>query len=161
MAVALLLLQGEGRRREPRRLAAEMPVALLLLEEGRRHEPRELAAPLVLLLLLRGGRRHEPRELAAEVRRLFCCCWERDDDAAPGGGASAWRSTPPSRRCLQARRSRTLPARPPVSTMPTPAHTAQCGCSRRLAAVVLLTAVGTVAVARGRRVSSERLPYGQ
>ena len=65
MPVALLLLLlGEGRRREPRRLAAEMPVALLLLEEGRRHAPCELAA---------------------EVRRLFCCCWERDDDAAPGG----------------------------------------------------------------------------
>ena len=34
MAVDLLLLLGEGRRREPRRLAAEVPVALLLLEEG-------------------------------------------------------------------------------------------------------------------------------
>ena len=89
MPVALLLLLlGEGRRREPRRLAAEVPVALLLLlGEGRRHEPRGLAAevPLVLLLLLEEGRRHAPRELAAEVRRLFCCCWERDDDAAPGG----------------------------------------------------------------------------
>ena len=45
MAVDLLLLLGEGRRREPRRLAAEVPVALLLLlGEGRRHEPRGLAA---------------------------------------------------------------------------------------------------------------------
>ena len=84
MAVDLLLLLGEGRRREPRRLAAEMPVALLLLEEGRRHEPRELAAPLVLLPPLRGGGDTTPAN-SAEVRRLFCCCWERDDDAAPGG----------------------------------------------------------------------------
>ena len=86
MPVALLLLLlGEGRRREPRRLAAEVPVALLLLEEGRRHEPRGLAAVPIVLLLLGEGRRHAPCELAAEVRRLFCCCWERDDDAAPGG----------------------------------------------------------------------------
>ena len=91
--------------------------------------------------------------------RLSCCCWERDDDTHPAnsprrcaacsaaagrgtttprpGAASVWRSTPPSRRCLQARRSRTLPARPPVSAMPTPAHIVQCGYSRRLAAVVL------------------------
>ena len=85
MAVDLLLLLGEGRRREPRRLAAEVPIALLLLEEGRRHEPRGLAAVPLVLLLLGEGRRHAPCELAAEVRRLFCWCWERDDDAAPGG----------------------------------------------------------------------------
>jgi len=85
VAVDLLLLLGEGRRREPRRLAAEVPIALLLLEEGRRHEPRGLAAVPLVLLLLGEGRRHAPCELAAEVRRLFCWCWERDDDAAPGG----------------------------------------------------------------------------
>ena len=85
MAVDLLLLLGEGRRREPRRLAAEVLIALLLLEEGRRHEPRGLAAVPLVLLLLGEGRRHAPCELAAEVRRLFCWCWERDDDAAPGG----------------------------------------------------------------------------
>ena len=138
MPVALLLLLlGEGRRREPRRLAAEVPVALLLLEEGRRHEPRELAAPLVLLPLLRGGGDTNP---ANSLRRCAACSAAagRGTTTPRPGAASVWRSTPPSRRCLQARRSRTLPARPPVSTMPTPAHTAQCGCARRLAAVVLL-----------------------
>ena len=141
MAVDLLLLLGEGRRREPRRLAAEVPVALLLLlGEGRRHEPRGLAAevPLVLLLLLlEEGRRHAPRELAAEVRRLFCCCWEGDDDAAPGGRFCMAKYAAISPVCAGTAKSDALPARPPVSAMPTPAHTAQCGCSRRLAAVVL------------------------
>ena len=139
MPVALLLLLlGEGRRREPRRLAAEVPVALLLLEEGRRHEPRGLAAvPLVLLLLLEEGRRHAPRELAAEVRRLFCCCWERDDDAAPGGRFCMAKYAAISPVFAGTAKSDALPARPPVSAMPTPAHIVQCGCSRRLAAVVL------------------------
>ena len=139
MPVALLLLLlGEGRRREPRRLAAEVPVALLLLEEGRRHEPRGLAAvPLVLLLLLEEGRRHAPRELAAEVRRLFCCCWEGDDDAAPGGRFCMAKYAAISPVFAGTAKSDALPARPPVSAMPTPAHIVQCGCSRRLAAVVL------------------------
>ena len=139
MPVALLLLLlGEGRRREPRRLAAEVPIALLLLEEGRRHEPRGLAAkvPLVLLLLLRGGQR-QTRELAAEVRRLFCCCWERDDDAAPGGRFCMAKYAAISPVFAGTAKSDALPARPPVSAMPTPAHIVQCGCSRRLAAVVL------------------------
>ena len=68
---------------------------------------------------------------------MFCCCWERGDDAAPGG------------RFCMAKYAAISPvfagtAKPdaarqsPVSTMPTPAHTAQCGCARRLAAVVLL-----------------------
>ena len=118
MPVALLLLLlGEGRRREPRRLAAEMPVALLLLEEGRRHAPCELAV---------------------EVRRLFCCCWERDDDAAPGGRFCMAKYAAISPVFAGTAKSDALPARPPVSAMPTPAHTAQCGCARRLAAVVLL-----------------------
>ena len=139
MAVDLLLLLGEGRRREPRRLAAEVPVALLLLlGEGRRHEPRGLAAvPLALLLLLEEGRRHAPRELAAEVRRLFCCCWEGDDNAAPGGRFCMAKYAAISPVCAGTAKSDALPARPPVSAMPTPAHTAQCGCSRRLAAIVL------------------------
>ena len=139
MAVDLLLLLGEGRRREPRRLAAEVPVALLLLlGEGRRHEPRGLAAvPLVLLLLLEEGRRHAPRELAAEVRRLFCCCWEGDEDAAPGGRFCMAKYAAISPVFAGTAKSDALPARPPVSAMPTPAHTAQCGCSRRLAAIVL------------------------
>ena len=139
MAVDLLLLLGEGRRREPRRLAAEVPVALLLLlGEGRRHEPRGLAAvPLALLLLLEEGRRHAPRELAAEVRRLFCCCWEGDEDAAPGGRFCMAKYAAISPVCAGTAKSDALPARPPVSAMPTPAHTAQCGCSRRLAAIVL------------------------
>ena len=118
MPVALLLLLlGEGRRREPRRLAAEVPVALLLLEEGRRHAPRELAA---------------------EVRRLFCCCWEGDEDAAPGGRFCMAKYAAISPVCAGTAKSDALPARPPVSAMPTPAHTAQCGCACRLAAVVLL-----------------------
>ena len=139
MAVDLLLLLGEGRRREPRRLAAEVPVALLLLlGEGRRHEPRGLAAvPLVLLLLLEEGRRHAPRELAAEVRRLFCCCWEGGDDAAPGGRFCMAKYAAISPVCAGTAKSDALPARPPVSAMPTPAHIVQCGCPRRLAAVVL------------------------
>ena len=140
MPVALLLLLlGEGRRREPRRLAAEVPVALLLLlGEGRRHEPRGLAAVPLVLLLLGEGRRHAPCELAAEVRRLFCCCWERDDDAAPGGRFCMAKYAAISPVCAGTAKSDALPARPPVSAMPTPAHTAQCGCARRLAAVVLL-----------------------
>ena len=79
MAVDLLLLLREGRRREPRRLAAEMPVALLLLEEGRRHEPRELAAPLVLLPLLRGSDDTNP---ANSLRRCAAC------SAAAGRGTT-------------------------------------------------------------------------
>ena len=137
MAVDLLLLLGEGRRREPRRLAAEVPIALLLLEEGRRHEPRGLAAVPLVLLLLGEGRRHAPCELAAEVRRLFCWCWERDDDAAPGGANCMAKCAAISPVFAGTAKSDALPARPPVSAMPTPAHTAQCGCSRRLAAVVL------------------------
>ena len=116
VALLLLLLLGEGRRREPRRLAAEVPVALLLLEEGRRHAPRELAA---------------------EVRRLFCWCWERDDDAAPGGANCMAKCAAISPVFAGTAKSDALPARPPVSAMPTPAHIVQCGCSRRLAAVVL------------------------
>ena len=138
MPVALLLLLlGEGRRREPRRLAAEVPIALLLLEEGRQHEPRGLAAVPLVLLLLGEGRRHAPCELAAEVRRLFCWCWERDDDAAPGGRFCMAKYAAISPVCAGTAKSDALPARPPVSAMPTPAHTAQCGCSRRLAAIVL------------------------
>ena len=83
------------------------------------------------------GRRHEPRELAAEVRRLFCCCWEGDDDAAPGGRFCMAKYAAISPVCAGTAKSDALPARPPVSAMPTPAHTAQCGCSRRLAAIVL------------------------
>ena len=93
--------------------------------------------PLALLLLLEEGRRHEPRELAAEVRRLFCCCWEGDDDAAPGGRFCMAKCAAISPVCAGTAKSDALPARPPVSAMPTPAHIAQCGCSRRLAAVVL------------------------
>ena len=90
MPVALLLLLlGEGRRREPRRLAAEVPVALLLLEEGRRHEPRELAAPLVLLPLLRGGGDTNP---ANSLRRCAAC------SAAAGRGTTTPR--PGGRFCM-------------------------------------------------------------
>ena len=138
MPVALLLLLlGEGRRREPRRLAAEVPVALLLLEEGRRHEPRELAAPLVLLPLLRGGGDTNP---ANSLRRCAAC--------SAGAGRGTTTPRPGGRFCMAkcaaispvfagTAKSDALPARPPVSAMPTPAHIVQCGCSRRLAAVVL------------------------
>ena len=137
VALLLLLLLGEGRRREPRRLAAGVLIALLLLEEGRRHEPRGLAAVPLVLLLLGEGRRHAPCELAAEVRRLFCWCWERDDDAAPGGANCMAKCAAISPVFAGTAKSDALPARPPVSAMPTPAHIAQCGCSRRLAAAVL------------------------
>ena len=158
MAVDLLLLLGEGRRREPRRLAAEVPVALLLLEEGRRHEPRELAAPLVLLPLLRGGGDTNP---ANSLRRCAACSAAagRGTTTPRPGAASVWRSTPPSRRCLQARRSRTrCPPGRPCRRCP-PQHTSSSAAVPAVSP--LLCFLGTVAVGRGRRVSSERLPYGQ
>ena len=158
MAVDLLLLLGEGRRREPRRLAAEVLIALLLLEEGRRHEPRGLAAVPLVLLLLGEGRRHAPCELAVEVRRLFCWCWERDDDAAPGGALLHGEV----RRhlagvCRHGEAGRCPPGRPCRRCPPqhTPPSAAVPAVSPRLCFL------GTVAVGRGRRVSSERLPYGQ
>ena len=68
---------------------------------------------------------------------MFCCCWERDDDAAPGGRFCMAKYAAISPVFAGTAKSDALPARPPVSAMPTPAHIVQCGCARRLAAVVL------------------------
>ena len=68
---------------------------------------------------------------------MFCWCWERDDDAAPGGANCMAKCAAISPVFAGTAKSDALPARPPVSAMPTPAHIVQCGCPRRLAAVVL------------------------
>ena len=86
---------------------------------------------------------------------MATCARPGHQPAAP----SIWNSAPPSRRCLQARRSRTrCPPGRPCRRCP-PQHTSSSAAVPAVSP--LLCFLGTVAVGRGRRVSSERLPYGQ